>query len=287
MAGSSIYEQIRNCLTAGEFTPGQRLSPDALASRFGTSLSPIREALHQLVSEGLAERIHNQGTFVRQFTRQQLSELVEVREVLERHAVGVAARRINDSELHTLRLYIEQLKVAYDQLWDACQEKSADRLEKLQYVSEIDFCFHLSIFQAAGNAEIISILHNNHAMVQMFGYRTDPPDVWGSGYEQELRKNCAIHCEIFEAIATRKPREARRAMAVHNKRARVNLFGRFDAVTSGQMIDNNSPQGEYSSSFRKRISDELEKKIKNTLYFYSCFCDVLAGRATNGVRNYV
>ena len=259
MVNISVYEQLRHCLNSQEFGPGQRLSPDALASRFGTSLSPVREALHQLVSEGFAERIPNQGTFVRQFTHQQLSDLVEVREVLERHAVGVAARRINDSELHVLRVHVEQFEVAYEELFDACREMPEARLEKLQHIAEIDFGFHLAIFQAAGNQEIISILHNNHAMVQMFGYRTDPADFWESDYEQVLRGNCEIHREIYEAVCARKPREARRAMVVHNKRARMNLFSRFDAIISGQKESKQSPEGEFSASFRKRINDTLEK----------------------------
>ena len=260
MASLSIYEQLRHCLTSQEFGPGQRLSPEALASRFGTSLSPVREALHQLVSEGFAERIPNQGTFVRRFTHEQLSDLVEIREVLERHAVGVAARRINESELHILRTRFEQLETAYDELFAVCRETPEARLEKLQHLAEADFGFHLAIFHAAGNKEIISILHNNHAMVQMFGYRTDPPGAWGDDYEQVIRNNCAIHREIYEVIAARKPREARRAMAAHNKRARMNLFGRFDAIVSGQKFEDQSPRGEFPSDFRKRISDELEKR---------------------------
>lgn len=260
MTNSSIYEQLRNCLVTREFAPGQRLSPDTLASRFGTSLSPIREALQQLASEGFVERIQNQGTFVREFTRQQLSDLVEVREVLECHAASVAARRINENELYTLRVHIEQLETAYDQFWKACLENPEGRLEKLEHIAEIDFGFHLSILHAAGNEEVISILHNNHAMVQMFGYRTDPPSAWGSDYEQTLRENCAIHREIHDAIAARKPREARRAMMIHNQRARVNLFGRFDAILSGQTFSNKSPRGEFSPSFRKRINEELKKK---------------------------
>lgn len=257
MTSLSIYHQLRNCLTSHEFESGQRLSPDVLASRFGTSLSPVREALHQLASEGFVERIPNRGMFVRQFTRQQLSDLVEVREVLERHAVVVAARRINESELHALQTQIERLEVTYDQFLEAYRASSDGLLEMLQSLAEADFGFHLSLFHAAGNAEVISILRNNHAMVQMFGFRTDPPNVWNDNYEQHLRDNCAVHREIFDAIAARKPREARRAMILHNKRARANLFGRFDAISKGQNFGDHSPQGEFSRSFRKRIEDEL------------------------------
>ena len=254
---SSIYEQLRNCLITCEFSPGQRLSPDALASRFGTSLSPIREALHQLASEGFVERIPNQGTFVRQLSRQQLSDLIEVREVLECHAVVVAARRCSEDELHILQTQIKNLATAYDQLLDTYPKNSDGLLDLLQAIAEADFGFHLSLFHAAGNAEVISILRNNHAMVQMFGFRTDSPESWDQDYEQHLRTYYNLHCQIYDAIAARKPREARRAMVSHNKYARTNLLNRFDAINKGQAFGDNAPQGEFSRSFREQIENKL------------------------------
>lgn len=258
MGTSSVYEQLRHRLTTCEFTPGQRLSPDALASRFGTSLSPVREALRQLASEGLLERIPNQGTFVRNLTRQQLSDLVEVRAVLECHAATVAAQRINEDELFVLRSHVEALESGYERYVEAYREKSDQLVAMCQDLSELDFEFHLGILRAAGNREVISILRNNHAMVRMFGFRTDPPQAW-KHLEREARANCAVHREIYEAIAARQPEDARLAMISHNERARDNLFGRFDAVCSGLSFGEGAPVGDYSPGIRRRIEERLEE----------------------------
>ena len=258
MGTQSVYEQLRQGLTTCEFRPGERLSPDALASRFGTSLSPVREALRQLASEGLLERVPNQGTFVRNVTRQQLSDLVEVRAVLECHAATVAAQRINEDELYALRSHVEALENGYERYVDAWRKKSDQLLEICQNLSELDFEFHLGILRAAGNREVITILRNNHAMVRMFGFRTDPPESW-EHLDREATSNCEVHRAIYEAIAARESEQAGEAMVAHNKRARDNLFGRFDAVVHGRTSGDGVPQGDYSPGIRRRIEEKLEE----------------------------
>ena len=60
-----VYLDLRRALTAGEWSPGDRLPPEReLATRYGCSLITIRHALGELAREGRIERIRGRGTFV-------------------------------------------------------------------------------------------------------------------------------------------------------------------------------------------------------------------------------
>lgn len=86
---SKAYAQIRRALTTGELKPGQRLSGREIAFRFGTSLTPVREALLQLVAEGLLEAQTRQSITVPVPTRQAYLELRDIRVEVE----GLGAQR--------------------------------------------------------------------------------------------------------------------------------------------------------------------------------------------------
>ena len=52
---SQVYDWLRDALTTGRFTPGQKLSFRFIAGTLGVSLTPVREAIRRLVAEGAFE----------------------------------------------------------------------------------------------------------------------------------------------------------------------------------------------------------------------------------------
>ena len=82
-----IYKIIRNSLWRGEYTPGQRLQEVELANRLHVSRSPVREALKQLVSDGLVIEIPNKGVYVKKFMVRDIDEIFDVRLMLESYAI--------------------------------------------------------------------------------------------------------------------------------------------------------------------------------------------------------
>ena len=80
----------------GVLKPGERLRAEALAQRFGTSRTPIREALLQLEAQGLVEVEPNRGAVVRTFDRDDLFDLYQLRALLEPRAAALAAPRISE-----------------------------------------------------------------------------------------------------------------------------------------------------------------------------------------------
>jgi DNA-binding GntR family transcriptional regulator len=92
----SLVEQVRadvrRRILAGEWTLGRRIYEDALATEFGVSRGPVREALRLLEQEGLVERRSHRGLFVALPDWRAVAEVAAVRALLEGHAVAGAGR---------------------------------------------------------------------------------------------------------------------------------------------------------------------------------------------------
>src|SRR3954454_19257742 len=96
MAAPRVRDLLEEAILGGELKPGERLRAEALAQRFGTSRTPIREALLQLEAHGLVEVEPNRGAVVKAFDRDDLQDLYEVRALIEPHAAARAATRISE-----------------------------------------------------------------------------------------------------------------------------------------------------------------------------------------------
>src|SRR5215212_639978 len=84
---------LRELLLSGEFPPGTRMSELPLVERVGVSRTPLRLALSTLEHEGLLENLEGGGYAVREFTREEIHDAIELRGVLEGTAARFAAER--------------------------------------------------------------------------------------------------------------------------------------------------------------------------------------------------
>src|SRR4051812_41671740 len=102
MAQPRVRDLLEEAILEGELKPGERLRAEALAQRFGTSRTPIREALLQLEAQGLVEVEPNRGAVVKSFDAADLRDLYEVRALLEPAAAARAATRITATQITEL-----------------------------------------------------------------------------------------------------------------------------------------------------------------------------------------
>src|SRR6187431_2890956 len=102
MAVPRVRDLLEEAILEGDLKPGERLRAEALAQRYGTSRTPVREALLQLEAQGLVEVEPNRGAVVRPFDRADLLDLYEVRALLEPAAAARAARRIGPDDIGRL-----------------------------------------------------------------------------------------------------------------------------------------------------------------------------------------
>ena len=105
---TSLREQIgvslRAALVAGEMVPGVTYSAPVLAERFGVSATPVREAMLDLINEGMIVAVPNKGFRIVETTDQDLDEMTELRRLIEVPTVGQIAKSITSEQVDGLRL---------------------------------------------------------------------------------------------------------------------------------------------------------------------------------------
>lgn len=100
--GASAYERLLKAIEDGDLQPGSRLREAELADRFAISRTPIREALSRLESRGLVTHEPHRGATVTRLGYAQVTELYDLREVLEGMAARLAAIHASDTEIEVL-----------------------------------------------------------------------------------------------------------------------------------------------------------------------------------------
>jgi GntR family transcriptional repressor for pyruvate dehydrogenase complex len=210
-----IVQQIEEAILKGALKPGDQLPAEReLAVQFGVSRTAVREAVKTLREKGLVEAYSGRGTFITDGTshviRQSLDRMIrigqpdgsvhlaEVREILEPEIAALAATRMEEPHLATMR-------EAFAVMDGARQDPDA-------YI-EADLDFHLSLAEAAANPLILSLLDSIVGLLR----------------EQRLRifrvsggpeRGQFHHKRILEAIEQRDPEKARQAMRVHLQQVR-------------------------------------------------------------------
>lgn len=108
---STVYERIREAILSGELAPGQTLSENSLAERFGASRTPVREALQRLEIETLVERA-GRSVRVSETSPEEILDIYYVRISLEGAAAKGAAERASEFDVARLRATAQRMAEA-------------------------------------------------------------------------------------------------------------------------------------------------------------------------------
>lgn len=218
-----VFQQLQDDIVIGVLPPGTKLGETELASRYGVSRGPLREAIRRLETRKLVERAPHVGARVASLSLQDLIEIYRVREALEGMAANLAAQNMTPEAITKL----------YDVL--AQHEKQQDIKEDVAYFQrEGDLDFHYQVIQGSHNNALIHMLIGNlYHMVRMYRYQfstiSNRPQI-------ALRE----HRQIVEAIAARDSEMAEWLMRRHISRARENIerqhIGQSPALASTEPV---------------------------------------------------
>ena len=148
----NAYQKIKEGILEQRYQPGQKLSEAKLAAELNLGRSPVRSALTRLERDGWVRVLPQNGTFVRQFSAEEVAAMSELRLLLEAHATSIAATKVSHEELATLRERFEALKAKG-------AEKNFDEFLAL------DDLFHGMVYRVAGNPFVTEILQNLRAQI--------------------------------------------------------------------------------------------------------------------------
>src|SRR5882757_4370549 len=103
------HTQLRDALLAGRYEPGAVLTLRSLAESFGTSITPVRDALTRLVAQGVLQQGPRNAAIVPRLTVAELKQLTIVRCALEGRAAREAARQRDPRSLRQLEARLAQM----------------------------------------------------------------------------------------------------------------------------------------------------------------------------------
>jgi DNA-binding GntR family transcriptional regulator len=141
-----VLHELRAAILAGRIRPRQQLPEVALAQTFGTGRSAIREALRQLVQEGLVESELNRGAWVRALDTEDVIDVYRARAAIETAAVRAALEGPRPLDLDALERAQERIRVACG----ACDGSEAPSHELI--AADIDF--HRDLVALAGSPRL-------------------------------------------------------------------------------------------------------------------------------------
>jgi DNA-binding GntR family transcriptional regulator len=192
---AQVSRVIAEGLLEGRLQPGDRLVENELAGILGVSRSPIREALMELIQNGVVVRDPGRGCRIREWTKHDLEELFGVRSVLEGYAARLATKKFNPEANKIFSELIEQMGAA---------GIKGDYLSMI----ELDLEFHRTLWRLSGNSLLEQVLNSLSQQFRLFLTMN-----WR--FHGGLENVAENHRRLLEKIASGDPAQATEAMDRH------------------------------------------------------------------------
>ena len=194
----TVYETLLEAILSGKIASGAELNEVVLARELGVSRTPVHEAIAWLAADELIELSVHRAR-VKTMTAQEVTDLYDVRLLLESNAAKRAATRIDTASLQQLRSDAEELA------------KTKDAADWPARAITFDLHFHDVVAEASGNARLRSEIQRYRILVRAFCRIT-------GAQVKNLLHSFQEHLAILTALEQRDPKAARDAMTVHIER---------------------------------------------------------------------
>lgn len=190
-----VYRNIRQSLIEGQFKPGEILTIRDLARQLGTSVMPVREALHKLTVERVFDVTPTRSVCVPVLSAEKFAEICEARVLLEGHMARLAALRATAENIAAIETALREF---------ASARSAGDAAQLLRRNRE----FHFAIYAASNHDTLMSL-------VEPLWVRCGPCTLAlfeELGPEQIRRSAAPPHRKALDAIRARRPAEAEEAV---------------------------------------------------------------------------
>jgi len=175
-----------------------------LAEKMGVSRTPIREAIRKLELEGLVVMIARKGAYVADLSIKNITDVLEVRAVLEGLASGLAALRMTEEEIKDLELTARHFEQAMNS-------------NDVEGVIQTDIEFHEKIFKATRNEKLLQLTNSLMEQVQRFRVMYLNKAIKSTNLIKE-------HYKIVEAISRRNREMAENIAKIHIQNAEKDMM---------------------------------------------------------------
>lgn len=185
------YRSLRSLILERKISPGSQVVEGRLAEELCISRTPMREALVRLIGEGLLERADARSYSVRKVAPTDFFQSMQVREMLETHAMDLAVGKVPADEIEVLVRDIRRLAKETEQ--EALHWQADDR-------------FHLMFARASGNAVLLKMIETLRVNTRLFEI---------AGPFGRVAKDGSEHLAVLAAWRNGDVKGAKKALLAH------------------------------------------------------------------------
>ncbi len=203
------YTEIRRKILSAQISPNTRLKEDFWAKKLSVSRMAIRETLTRLLGEQLVTLGPKGGYFVNSLTADDVTEIRELREILELGALRLAHEKITRDQIARLEKICKDFTAMVEQGYyaGAC---------------EADLKFHETLMECSGNAKLMNTYINSH--IPLFHQRLTK----SSNSENDYELTDKEHRAIVKALKEKNLEQAEKVMKLHFARGATLIDADFD-----------------------------------------------------------
>jgi len=194
-----VADALREAIHQGELADGAILNQAAIASHFGVSRVPVREAMRQLQAEGLIETRAHRLAVVRGLDVDRLVEVYDLRALLEGYMIELAVPHIDAERLRELRALEKEMR------------KEDDHARWL----ELNARFHRMLYEPSGRETTLELTDQLRARAERY------VRLWsrGSGVHRPMEA-ASGHARILDLVARGDGPGARQEIERHIEKTR-------------------------------------------------------------------
>ncbi len=202
--GSQIYRALRSAILQQTYEGGERLTQEELASSFGTSRIPVRDALRMLETDGLVVA-DGSGYSVVKFGPEDILEIYAIRALLEPYAASIAAEKLGQEQLQRIVEHTRNM---------AASAKAGDFEEYARENAEL----HLALYEASQRPCLVRIIE---------GLWIGRPPLTPLQVPSQAERSVREHEELLEALMTRDGERVGKLVEAHIMNARDALLAYY------------------------------------------------------------
>ena len=218
-----VYDRIRQAIVYGHIEPRERLNQVELAREFDVSERTVREALTQLVSEGLVTREPYKEFRAVGLSGEEIEEIFHMRALLEGWAMELVALEIGQEELDRMRELLPEV----------------DRhtgLESVLTLQETNREFHWIAISACKKGYLIQMLKRLWDLMLPYSFADENSE----SYTQLTRRARISHAQLVDALAARDGPAARTVLVKHTEEAMEQVRMQVKRLNRCRTRDNGS-----------------------------------------------
>lgn len=222
--GVEVADRLRDAILQGDFAPGERLREPEIAKSLEVSRAPIREAFSILEREGLILIRPHRGAHVARLSQRDVIEVYSIRLALERLAVEFAVCMATEQDFETMAAIVEQM------------ERGLANGVSIRDATNLDIQFHDALYRASGNHRLAEMWDNIKSLVYIFLFSANLAN-------RDLRGTVETHRSVLDALRTRDPQVAIRAMEQQFRKSYIHITGQYSKNEQAEETNFTLPQG--------------------------------------------